>query len=304
MRALNKTQTLYFSILCALILLGCPKPTYKPSDGVTYTQDHVYGLGYTSQEADSDVYQLTPLYFDLLQPSDSAPSDKPAIVMIHGGSFESGTKTDLDLLYLADILTLNGYICFLIDYRLSGDNPPPIDSFEKMNIPSPSTVHAAFVDAKVALRYVRTHTEDYGIDPNRIAVFGESAGAFAALAAGVSDDDDFVNDGPDFSVPPENNPEVSARPAVILDCWGSAELVLDEFDANDPPIFIWHGFEDTTVPMLSALNIREQCEDHAIPYAYYLLWGEGHGAWDARYDDKDLATHILEFLAQYMPEQQ
>jgi len=225
--------------------------------------------------------------------------------MIHGGSFESGDKQDERLVRRADALALGGYVCFLINYRLKGDNPPAPDDwspdadsplFEALELRA--AMHAAFVDAKTAMRYIRANATALRVDPNRIAIWGESAGAFAALAAGLTGDNLFSSDGPGFGVPEENHPGVSTRPAAIIDFWGSAAPVINAFDSSDPPIMIVHGSLDFTVGLSlgPAIEIRDRCEENNIPYAYYPLGGEGHGAWDATVDGKDLITLSAEFL--------
>ncbi len=289
-------------LLGCIILLcsGCPS-TFSPN--VTYTTNLTYGSGYVSKAGTEGEYQLKPLPFDLLAPNDLSGILKPAVVMIHGGGFTGGSRADDDLLLVANRLASQGYVCFLTDYRLIGDGPPPAGDFPKYDFPSPDAVRAAIVDAKTALRYVRANAALYEVDLDRIALFGESAGSVAALAAGLSGPEEFADDGPGFPAPPENNPGVNPVPQAIIDCWGSADVFTDMFDADDPPIMIWHGTNDFMLGTFftSALLIRDKCEEFEIPYRFYPLLGEGHGAWDAEYDGKDLSTTILAFLHDLMP---
>lgn len=289
-------------LLClSCLCLGCPGFRFSPN--VAYTTGLTYGSGYVSTEETEDNYRLRALYFDLVAPNDQPGVIKPAVVMVHGGGFDGGSRDDEDLLGVADRLASEGYVCFLIDYRLKGDGPPPAEDFPKLDFPSASAVRAAIVDTKTALRYVRANAAAYEVNPDRIALFGESAGAVAALAAGLSVPDEFADDGPGFPAPQENNPGVDPVPQAIIDCWGSADFFLDEFDAEDPPIMIWHGTNDFTLGTFftSALLIQQKCDEFGIPYRFYPLLGEGHGAWDAEYDGKDLSTTILDFLHNLMP---
>lgn len=290
-------------LLCVLPLcLGCPQ-RFPYSTNVAYTIGLTYGSGYVAAAGTDTGYELRALNFDLVAPNDRPGTLKPAVVMIHGGGFDGGTRTDEDLLLVADRLASQGYVCFLTDYRLLGDGPPPPDSFPKADFPSPAAVRAAIVDAKTALRHVRANAALYEVDPDRIALFGESAGAVAGLAAGVTEPEAYADDGPEFPVPPENNPGTSPVPQAIIDCWGSADFFLDAFDANDPPIMIWHGTNDFTPGTFftSALLIWDKCVDLGIPCRFYPLLGEDHGAWEAEFDDKDLSTTILDFLNDLMP---
>lgn len=280
-----------------IVLAACPE---RLSPNVELVANQQYGLGYVS-DGSGKALVLRELSFDLLHPKDDPATARPALVLIHGGGFDGGSRKDEDLVQFADCLASRGYVCVLIDYRLMKDNPPAPEPYAESAFES--AVHAAFVDAKVAMRFVRAHAEDYRVDPDRIAVFGESAGAFAALAAGVSDPSDFESDGPDLPVPAENNPGVSSRPSAVIDFWGSASPVLDEFDAADPPIMIAHGTNDLTLGTFysEALAIVNACEENDIPYRLHTLWGEGHGAWEAEWDGRGLATLVMEFLAEYMP---
>lgn len=284
----------------SLSLCGCP----PLSPGVTRVQDLAYGKGYVN--GDGEV-RLVNLYLDLIE-LDSTADNRPAVLMIHGGAFEGGDKAEERMVRQADALALEGYVCFLINYRLRGDNPPaPEDWVPDADSPLyeildlREAVHASFVDAKTAMRYIRANAAALRVDPDRIAIWGESAGAFAALAAGITGDNLFSSDGPGFDVPEANNPGVSTRAAAIVDLWGSAAPVMNAFDSSDPPIMILHGSLDFRVGigLGPAIAIRDECIENNIPYAYYPISGEGHGAWDAEVDGKDLATLTIDFLNQY-----
>lgn len=304
MRYLKYTPVLMIPLL-AVLLGGCP-PLLSP--GVTRVQNLVYGQGYVADPSASGGYALKDLHFDLIE-KDGVEENRPAVLMIHGGSFEEGTKEDEKLVRQADALALAGYVCFLIDYRLKGDNPAAPEGWTPDALSTTfnfldlrEAMHASFVDAKTAVRYLRANARSLRVDPNRIALWGESAGAFAALAAGLTDDDLFSNDGPGLTVPAGNNPGVSTRPKAIVDCWGNAAPVINAFDPSDPPVMIVHGTQDFTVGISlgPATDIRDACEENGIPVAYYPMTGEGHGAWEGLFDSRDLATLTKEFLATYV----
>jgi acetyl esterase/lipase len=291
-----------FPIAC---LSGCPGPL---SPGVIRTVDLTYGQGYVAEPGNSGNFTLVDLHYDLVE-MEGVTENRPAVIMIHGGSFEGGSKDDEDLLLQADALALEGYACFLIDYRLKGDNPPDPDHWSPDSIEFVfdaldlrAAMHAAFVDAKTAMRYVRANAAALRVDPDRIALWGESAGAFAALAAGITGDELFTSDGPSYPVPAGNNPGIDTRPDAIVDCWGSAAPVVDSFDPSDPPIMIVHGTNDLTVGLFlaPAIEIRDACNANNIPVAYYPMQGEGHGAWDGEFEGQNLATLTVDFLATHV----
>ncbi len=106
-----------------------------------------------------------PLTLDVYLPDGPAPY--PAVILIHGGYWQKGDKADHTR--LGEELTEWGYAAFAINYRLAPDHPAP----------------AAVADVQCAVAWVRKHAAEYGVDPNRIAVMGTSAGGHLAALAGL-----------------------------------------------------------------------------------------------------------------------
>jgi acetyl esterase/lipase len=106
---------------------------------------------------------------DVYWPPDR-PGPHPVIVHIHGGAFKLGDKGDTQLRPTLQALD-RGYAVVSINYRMSGEAIFP----------------ALVQDTKAAIRWVRTHAEEHAFDPDRMAVWGGSAGGYLALMAGVSD---------------------------------------------------------------------------------------------------------------------
>ncbi len=94
----------------------------------------------------------------------------PVIIHIHGGAFMMGDKGDTQLRPTLKALD-RGYAVVSINYRMSGEAV------------FPALVH----DTKSAIRWVRAHAEEHEFDPDKVAVWGGSAGGYLALMAGVSD---------------------------------------------------------------------------------------------------------------------
>lgn len=96
----------------------------------------------------------------------------PAVLCIHGGGWEWGSKDDCEL--IAKSLAQKGYTVFAINYRLAdvgGINPWP----------------AQLDDSQTAVRWIRHNADKYGIDPNRIAASGASSGGHLAALLGLID---------------------------------------------------------------------------------------------------------------------
>ncbi len=104
---------------------------------------------------------------DIYLPS-GAPAHSPAIMMIHGGAWRSGSK---DAYHDAAVrMARSGWVAVSINYRLGAAGVYP----------------RAVQDCVCALAYLRKHADEYGIDPRRIAVTGYSAGGQLASLIGVA----------------------------------------------------------------------------------------------------------------------
>ena len=295
MRTLNLCYYAGLFLITAVFLTACS----RLAPNVALTRDLVYGQGYVYSE-EEDGYVLKNLSFDLMAPTDSPEAARPALILVHGGSFTGGSKEDEDLFMLANQLASAGYVCFLINYRLMDEHPPAPPPFDKTDIEA--IIHAVTVDVKAAIRHVRVSAGEYAVDPDRIAVIGTSAGAIAAIPAAISPQGKYASDGDVFPQPASNHPDVNESVRAVVDLWGNADLFLEEFDPTDPPFMIVHGAKDFTVgiSLLPAETIVEQCKKNAIPYRYYPVLDEGHGVWDIEVDGRDLAGLILDFLQEFM----
>lgn len=127
----------------------------------------------TSGTVDRDIaFHETPertLLLDVYAPVESGL--RPTAVLFHGGAFRTGSKTDLA--EQARALAAEGYVVVTPEYRLSGE----------------ATFPAALIDAKAAIKWCRVEGEGDGIDPQRIAAVGYSAGANLATLASVTADE-------------------------------------------------------------------------------------------------------------------
>lgn len=262
--------------------------------GVIEKQDVVYGQGYVASTPEAKDWHPADLKLDVSLPE--GPGPFPAVVMVHGGSFQNGSKRGRQVAAFVQGLVDEGIACFNIDYRLTGDNPPAPAPWNATVIQA--AIHASFVDTRTAVRFVRANAAEYHVDPARIAVAGESAGAFASLAAGISDCGDFANDGNGLPPLEKNNLSTPCGVAAVVDMWGNAELIKDKFSAGDPPVLIIHGKADFHIGTFytAALNIEAACKANNIPCTLYGVEGYGHGCFDAKIDGKPLPKVVAEWL--------
>ncbi len=110
------------------------------------------------------------LVLNAFKPQGIRPGEAaPALVLIHGGGWVGGTPDAFML--MARYFATRGMATFNITYRLAK--------------PGESGVEDCLKDCRSALRYIRAHAEKLGVDPNRIAVLGDSAGGHLAAALGT-----------------------------------------------------------------------------------------------------------------------
>jgi predicted esterase len=287
------------AVLAALGFAGCPSALPIYTVGVIH--DQVYALGYVSETALAPNYELTELRLDTYYPEENEETDKVAVILIHGGSFEEGGKDKVEVVDHARFFASRGMVAFSIDYRLTDDNPPAPSYYDIGQLPR--AAHASFVDAKAAVRFVRANSDLYGIDPNKIVVWGESAGAIAAIAVAMTDPGDYESDGDDFPIPQVNYPAESPEVQGCIELWGGTlGLLLLEFDVDDPPMMIVHGEEDDEpfVSFQQAELIHWTLEALSLPHEFYPIENAGHGAWDARVDGKSLKLLAQDFINEYV----
>lgn len=92
----------------------------------------------------------------------------PAVILIHGGGWKSGDKSQMHL--LAQEIAAKGYACFCIEYRLSGEAQYP----------------AAVHDVKAAIKYIKANAATFNADAGKVAVLGCSSGGQMAALIGAT----------------------------------------------------------------------------------------------------------------------
>lgn len=184
----------------------------------------------------------------------AAPSNAPAIVFFFGGGWANGSPQQFE--QHCRHLAARGMVAITADYRVA-------------------TRHQAkptqcVADARSAIRWVRAHAAQLGVDPHRIAAGGGSAGGhLAACTAFISEFDEPAED-PKLSATPDAlvlfNPALVLAPMEGLKLEGFGAKVSEErmgtkgenispahhVKAGAPPTIIFHGRADTTVPFVTA----------------------------------------------------
>jgi len=193
------------------------------------------------------------LSMDVYQPAGDNLSQRPVVVLAHGGSFVFGDKSQMQV--WCERLAKKGYIAVSIQYRLypvfTLGFPDSIAIFD-------SAVKAVG-DMKAAVRYFREDaatTNQFRADPAHIFIGGYSAGAVTALHAGFLDADDNIptflqtlltaNGGLEGISGSATNKTYSSHTDAVVSLSGG--LYRSEWvDANESPLVSIHGTADATV---------------------------------------------------------
>lgn len=226
-----------------------------------------------------------------------------AVVLVHGGAWRSGDRTQLRGYGI--LLGRMGYVCIAPEYRLTPEAAWP------------AQIH----DVKAAVRWVRSHADQLGVDPGRIAVQGNSAGAhLALLVAATPGIEEFEGDGGspgiDTSVgavmaiyPPTRfatRPGVrGAVPLAALteagdDTIALAASPLSHVGPDHPPTLLIHGTADATVPWQASLVLHEALMAAGVPVDLHLVADQPH-AFDAGPEfGRQCAAEMGLFLSRFL----
>jgi len=239
----------------AIVAAGCDWPNIGPPgngpvryrdaifNSVTVTSNVTYGSAVNLEN------QTIPLELDMYQPTGDTVTSRPAIVWVHGGSFCCGDKTSSELVDEATTFSKEGYVNVSINYRLES---PGCSGTLSNCVPA---IQEAAADAQTAVRFLRMNAATYGIDPNRIAIGGSSAGAITALNVGYSSSED---------------PSARVRAAVSL---SGAQLGVGTISPGDAPAIDFHCTTDPLVSYQWAVNTINAAKAQGLD-AFLESWNE------------------------------
>jgi acetyl esterase/lipase len=281
-------------------------------------------MGYTA-EMPNPVFRLSNLAFlpadrserlDLyVQYAREPKVRRPGVLFIHGGGFTAGDKAEYRSASVSADLARAGYVVVSCNYVLGAKDKPGV---------WPRNI----ADCRDAVRWMRANAEALGLDPDRIAVAGGSAGGYLALMVGLSDD----KTGPGGDPSAKHSAKVSA----VVDMYGvvnfskygkgvvpgvsaegqAAYLPENQCDAKDPAVLILHGTADTTVDIAQSDAMAKALRAAKVPHEYIVVDGAPHTfdlhpkgkGWKrtgvigglevgSASDKPDLAAATLDFLA-------
>ncbi len=227
----------------------------------------------------SYVYKKTgdrELTLTVLNPPDWKASDsRPAMVFFHGGGWVSGKPGQFTP--HSEYLTTRGLICIQVEYRLLDPktNEPPLTCVQ---------------DAKSAMRWVRSHAAELGIDPRRIGAGGGSAGghlaAFTGMVDGLDDPADDLKISPKATALALFNPVFDNGPD---QGWGTARVGdrYPEFSPahnitpDDPPAIVFLGTADKLIPVAVMERFHTNMQKAGVRCDVFYYKDQPHGFFNA-----------------------
>ena len=272
----------------ATFLLSCSVANAQPSTCATAGNDNAFLNIQTIRLWPGDAPQATGTTcadiptLTILSPR-TGTANGSAVIVLPGGAY-LGLAADLEGREVADWFAAHGFRAFILSYRLSSHGyllPVPL------------------LDARRAVQLVRARARDYQINPNRIVMIGFSAGGHLAALAGTQ----FIPGKPDADDPLDRE---SSRPdyLVLGYAWlGAVSMdtshlnycklfkVMDKCEAltaaytpalfvtkDTPPTFMYHTFNDHTVPIEQALTFYDALVKAGVPSEMHVFANGSHGS--------------------------
>lgn len=212
----------------------------------------------------------TELKLHVFRPSASDfPPPRPATVFFFGGGWVGGSPTQFypHCTYLAS----RGIVAMSAEYRVKERNgTSPRECVE---------------DGKSAVRWIREHAEELGVDPDQIIAGGGSAGGHVAAATATIDGFEAENDHLDISCRPnalvlfnpvfDNGPEGYGYERV-KDYWESFSPMHNISEAT-PPTIVFLGTQDRLIPVETARSYQKRMESYGRRCDLHLYEGQEHG---------------------------
>ncbi|MCM8525472.1 MAG: alpha/beta hydrolase [Lentisphaeraceae bacterium] len=223
------------------------------------------------------------LQLDLYLPKNSTEK-VPVIMWVHGGGWLKGSRTKAKGLWLVE----HGYAIASISYRLTTEAIWP----------------AQINDCRSAVRFLRSNAEKYGLNGDKIAAWGGSAGGHLVAVLGTQDlpNDEKVSSrvqavldwyGPSdlLSMPPNNVSEkrtieqvrnsngAKLLGATVRDVPDLAKEASGFWNVSkdDPPFLIMHGEKDPGVPLEQSTKFHEKLKAAGVSSELFIVKGAGHG---------------------------
>lgn len=209
-------------------------------------------------------------------PSELIQQKFPAVILCPGGGYEHLSEREAEQVALR--YAGNGIAAFILRYSI-------------VNKPFPT----ALLEAAFALALVRSHAQDWNIDPEKILIGGFSAGGHLAASLATLWDHPMVKEALGFTDEHKPNGAVLSYPVIVSNEYchaGSIRNIIGEKPSAErlelvsldkqvsektPPVFIWHSADDGAVPVENTLSFTAALSKHKILFESHIFPTGVHG---------------------------
>ncbi len=259
-----------------LLLVRAPALGQTPREPLAGTTPYVYR-------------SIGSLQLDLqvLSPDSSFARPRPAIIYFFGGGWNKGSVKQF--VPFGEELTKRGMVSIFVDYRVASRNH--------------TTPYDAVDDARAAMRWVKSHASELGVDPKRIVAAGGSAGGHLALMTTVGPPEETGTVSSAASLLIGYNPVADVRDARWADRFGAKASTISptaHVRPGLPDTLLFHGEVDTTVPIQ---QVRDFCAamvkagNHCTVSAFE---GAKHGFFNVREQNKRWYPRVMEQTIEFL----
>ena len=203
------------------------------------------------------------------------PGPRAAILSVHGGRWRAGNRTDASSIRVQQWAEF-GFFAMSIDYRLVGGSPAP----------------AAYLDTRCAIRWLHAHAADYGVDPGRLYLIGQSAGGQLVSLAATLGDGPYPKTGGWTESSSDIRGVISVAGPYELNTlsWGNlwtpvAGNVEEErriaspiahVSATTKPMLVIHSDDDKSVPIQQAVDMAAKLKATGVRHRFVHYTDRGH----------------------------
>jgi acetyl esterase/lipase len=218
--------------------------------------------------------------------------DLPVIMYVHGGRWRSGERQNDEGLQVAEWAGM-GYFAMTISYRLVGATPAP----------------AAYQDLLTAIRWVHAHADEYGIDPDRIYLIGNSSGGHLVSLVATLGEGPYERVGGWDDARSDVRAVISAAGTYDLNTlsWGNLWTPVEgdpiearrlaspmhQLGPNTKPILLVHSDDDRSVPIQQAVDMAAALARAGVKHRFVHYADRGHMS-----VTDEVKQHTLDFIAE------
>ncbi len=272
-----------YATLCSIVLLFA-------SQGLCKTEKHDFkgaAVAEVYKKASGDdlwIYRFDP------EGHDPKQHKRPAVVFFFGGGWNGGKVTQFE--QHSKYLASRGMVAFVADYR--------VKSRQK------TAPNACVADGKSAVRWIRENATRLGVDPDRIAAGGGSAGGHVAATTGICDGLDDAS---------EVNSEVSSKSNALLlfnpvydnglEGYGHSRVKewfpqispAHNISKDAPPTIVFLGSKDSLVPVATAEKFDADLKAAGVASELFIYEGQPHGFFNERKSQESFLDTVLKMDA-------